>query len=364
MRRRRPNRMPGICAAALLLAVASGPGAAPAAADITLTLAVPASGPGAEKGRAMRLGAERAVAGLNAAGGLHGSAIRLRIEADDCAAAPATETARSIAAAQPALILGHPCAPAAHAAAKVYGPARLLFMATATRHPGLTAPRAGPTVFRLDGRDDRQGEFAAAELLRLAGGGPIALVSDRTAYARRIVGAARTALAGATGREPLILTLVAGDKDFSAQVADITRGGAKAVLFAGFPLEAALLLRQMRAAGATVAFIGSDATATREFVQTAGAAAAGATLIMPLEISEPAARTEAAIQAWAAAAGRAGSVQPLAVATELQRSGAGTVIGPVQFSAGGDALLASFRLVDALSFAASGAPEAAAPPRR
>lgn len=327
-----------------------------AAADVIVAVVAPAAGQGADKGAAIRTAAEQAVAALNAAGGVAGETVRLVTDDDSCTGPGGTEAARRIAALQPALVLGHPCASAAVAAAKIYGPAKIVFVATATRHPALTQRRAGPTVFRLDGRDDRQGAFAAAILRRLYEADAVVLVSDRTTYARRIVTDARAGLVAAGGREPHVLTIVAGDKDYGRLVAEIGRSGAKAVLFAGFPLEAAMVLRQMRAAGIRADLIGTDATATREFVEAAGEAGRTARFIVPAdpplgtdgaEATVPAgaatavaARTQAAIAAWAEAARRANAVagQPLAAALQ-----AGT--GVVSFDAAGDAALPGFRLI-------------------
>ena len=49
-------------------------------------------------------------------------------------------------------------------------------LAPATRHPALTEPRAGPTIFRLAGRDDRQGASAGTYLARKFAGKPVAVV--------------------------------------------------------------------------------------------------------------------------------------------------------------------------------------------
>ena len=295
-------RLAGPLAAALAASGATSLAAAPAAAEVLVALAVPASGRGAERGAAMRSGAERAIAALNAAGGIGGETVRLAIEDDGCAAPSAADAARRIVARAPALVLGHPCAGAAISAARIYGPSRALYIASATRHPGLTTPRPGPTIFRLDGRDDRQGTFAAEALQRLAGGGRVALVSDRTAYARRIVTEARTALLAAGVREPAMLTLVAGEKTYDALIGELVRSGATALLFAGFPLEGAIVLRQMRAAGFGAAFVGTDAVATREFVLAAGEAGAGALFIVPQEAPATAIAAQSVAQAGSAPA--------------------------------------------------------------
>lgn len=350
---------------ALSFAVCGRAAAASAApAELIVAVAVPAAGQDADKGAEIKATVERAVARLDTGGGIAGGPVRLVVEDDGCSATGGAAAATRIVALHPALVLGHPCAAAAVAAAKVYGAAGVLFIATATRHPALTQRRAGKTIFRLDARDDRQGAFAARYLVAAYPGQRIALISDRTGYARRIVADARATLVAATGPEPVLLTLVAGEKDYGRLVADIARSGAGAVLFAGFPMEAAIVLRQMRAAGLDAAFVASDAVATREFVDMADKTAGDVHFIQPAEAiasgshdavspsnslaSSPLAmRTQRAVDAWVQAARSAAGTTAATVAAALQAAPAPQGNGPL-FDAQGDApWLAGFRVVGA-----------------
>ena len=76
-------------------------------------------------------------------------------------------TSLNSAVRKPAFVVGHPCSGSAVAAASLYGAAGIVFIAPGVRHPALTAKRAGMTVFRLAGRDDRQGDAAAHWLTRV-----------------------------------------------------------------------------------------------------------------------------------------------------------------------------------------------------
>ncbi len=67
-----------------------------------------------------------------------------------------------------------------------FTPQRTSFIATETRHPDLTLKRAGPSIFRLAGSDDAQGLDAARICSRLAGDKTIAIVHDRTLFAKTI----------------------------------------------------------------------------------------------------------------------------------------------------------------------------------
>ncbi len=187
------------------------------------------------------------------------------IKDDGCDAVKAEAIAKEIVAESFDLVLGHPCPKAALAAAKVYGAAGVTFIATETRHPDLTAKRAGPSIFRLSGRDDAQGFDAARYLAAAHSGKPIAIVHDRTLYAKTIAEQAAAALKEKK-IETITATIVAGDKEYGKLVAKIKDAGA--VFFAGFPLEAGFILKELRAAGLTAPFLATESVGTDEFVST------------------------------------------------------------------------------------------------
>lgn len=187
------------------------------------------------------------------------------IKDDGCDAAKAEAVAKQIVTENFDLVLGHPCPKAALAAAKVYGAAGVTFIATETRHPDLTAKRLGPSIFRLSGRDDAQGLDAARYLAAAHGGKPVAIVHDRTLYAKTIAEQAAAALKEKK-IETVTATIVAGDKEYGKLIAKIKDAGA--VFFAGFPLEAGFILKELRAAGSNAPFLASESVATDEFTAT------------------------------------------------------------------------------------------------
>src|SRR5690606_32512833 len=140
---------------AALLAVF--PASAAARADVVVAVPVPASGFKAEIGRAIAGALRHEATRLNRTGGLLGRKVRIATFDDGCDRARAVEAARTIVALRPAVVIGHPCGNAAVAAAPIYAGAKLLLLAPAVRDAALTASRAGPTIFRVAGRDDLQG---------------------------------------------------------------------------------------------------------------------------------------------------------------------------------------------------------------
>lgn len=328
--------------------------AQPALADVLVGVAVPArgadAGVGADIARAVRLAAER----FNADGGATGERIAI-VEADDgCTTKQAEDAARALVDRHVAVVIGHPCGSAAVAAARIYAHAGIPFIA-ATRHPALTEGRAGATVFRLAGRDGHQGTIAGAFLARQFAGKPIAIVYGGSLYSRTLAAEAAAALKAAGRADVLSATIRSAQKEYGPLIAKMAAAKTEAVYFAGYPIEAGLLLRQMRAAGFKATFLGSDAIASGEFAQTAREEAAGAGTLLPFDptrslapetlrsvfpVQEPTGAfvlAYAAMEAWRSAAQQAQSAAGDAVAKVLQGSGFNTVLGRLTFDDKGNA---------------------------
>lgn len=337
---------------------------APARADQLVIVAGPSDGREALRTETLANAAAEAIAAINAAGGVNGEHLTLQRVDDGCERVKAAAAASEVAARKPALILGHPCAPAALAAADVYGKAEMLFIATATRAPALTAKRAGPTIFRLAGRDDAQGETAGRLLARAAPGAAVAIVHDRSRYGRDLADGAAAAYKRERGAPPITATIIGGDKDYRLTIAKVKN--AAIVFFAGFPLEGGLVYKSLRAAGSQAEFIGADSFATDEFATTFGTDAKGVRALVssaawPGLVPQPGAsgptradadpafeglRIKAAVAVFAAAAAKAESNEPAKVAGELARGVFTSPLGPVSFSAEGDARIPSYQLVE------------------
>ncbi|MFN3868756.1 MAG: ABC transporter substrate-binding protein [Hyphomicrobiaceae bacterium] len=318
--------------------------------SVIVVLATSESGRAAPVGLAQRNAIETAVERWNAAGGVDGRQLALHILDDSCSADGARRAARAAVDLRAAVVIGHPCAAASEAAASDYQTARILFFAAGSRHPRLTEKRAGPLVFRASGRDDRQGFDAAGRLVDLAGpGGEIALVHDRTAMARAIVSGVAARL-GTLGRANVTtLGIVAGETNYAQILAKLSAVRPAAVFFAGFPAEAAILLRQIRAAGIDAPVLLSASNATVELPSHAGDV-----LDERVEVLRPVASVEAgwesggwaaadavtALQNWVGAARAAGTIDANAVAARLTPA-AGIEAAP--FDASGDIRAPSFR---------------------
>ncbi len=353
---------------ALLALLAGATSQAPAqtlagdGAKLHIVLAAPLSGRHAAIGLAQRAALDETIAKINASGGIAGRRVVLDAHDDGCDRIRAEALARLVTtppAPAPLAVIGHPCASAAEAAAPLYQQAGVVLLAAGNRYPGFTDHRAGPLVFRISGRDDHQGLDAARRLRELAGkDGRIVMVQDRTVMARAITGAAARALmsqvAGGAPPPPSI-GIVAGETDYAKAVREVAAARPSAILFAGFPAEAAILLRQLRAAGIAAPLLMSDANATTEMAAHAGSLLdASVEVLLPVPAfvtpgepaDEPASAPEdiatrdalSALDMIAVAAARAANAPSSAeLATALATSTENR-----SFDARGDAVTASF----------------------
>src|SRR3954469_8569983 len=105
-----------------LLGLAAGVSAlaCPAAADITIGVAVPRSGPYVTVGEQVLRGVEAAARDANAMGGLDGQPVTLDVQADACDSNTATAVANHFVRSDVRLVVGHVCSNASIAASDIY----------------------------------------------------------------------------------------------------------------------------------------------------------------------------------------------------------------------------------------------------
>ncbi len=325
---------------------------------------------------AAEIAAGFAVAEINANGPLPGGPVRLAIERGACDLPQAIEAARRLAASDVAAVIGYSCANVATAVAPIYAAADKLLLIAGPVHPRVLSPRAGPTVFRLPAAGPAQGAVAIAALGREAATLKVAIVHDRTQQMRAFAEAARLALAAAGQTPDLVDTFAGSDKDYSALIGRVEAAGASALVLGAFPVEAALILAEVRARGLSLRIVGSDVLASDDFARRAGSMAADVIVVaqpdrwpgpraaalatalagrrtQPAANAEGAAATAvaseraafmtaAALDVWSAAARTAGTTDARAVAAALAGGTFATLLGAVGFTAAGDSTLPAF----------------------
>ncbi|MGH6719038.1 MAG: ABC transporter substrate-binding protein, partial [Alphaproteobacteria bacterium] len=169
-----------------LVAAALAFGLQAAAADeIVIGAAGPYTGDLAEFGAQLHRGAEKAVADINAAGGVLGNQLRIEFGDDQCDPKQAVAVANELVGKGVVFVAGHFCSGSSIPASAVYHEEDILQITPASTNPKFTEDPASEgwgTVFRTCGRDDQQGDFAGGWLAEHFGDKKIAVVHDKSAY--------------------------------------------------------------------------------------------------------------------------------------------------------------------------------------
>jgi len=329
---------------------------APAAqADIEIAMVAPMTGSDASHGEQLRDGSLQAVEDLNTAGGILGQKLHLTIHDDVCDPKQAVAIANQLASSPPAVVIGHFCSGSSIPASDVYSEEGMLMITPGSTNPKLTD--AGRwNVFRICGRDDQQGALAGKDLITLFPGKKIAIVDDRQTYSQGLADETRKALNAGGVKEALDDTITPGEKDYSSLVTKLKQAGVEVLYYAGYPVEAGSIVRQMKEQGLPIVVVSGDAIVSRDFWAVTGAAGEGTMMTFaPDPTHDPknagvvdrmkaAGRLTdgyplfayAAIQAWGEAATKAGSVDARKVADQLHALTFDTARGSVKFDAKGD----------------------------
>src|SRR5918996_1460400 len=340
------------CALAVVFAsVLTGP----VAADVTIGFANPLSGPHAATGGRNRAAVAQAVEDLNARGGVLGQPVRL-VEADDaCGLEQAVAAARKLVAAGARFVVGHLCSHSSLLAAGIYEAHDVVMISPGSTHPRLTE-EGRRNVFRLIGRDDRQGAMAGDFLARHYRDRNIAIVNDASVYGHGLAAQTRRRLRQLGVVEELYTSYTPGEDDYAPLAARLRRHAIDVLYVGGYGPDAGAILRSARARGDDLQLIGGDGLRGEEFWTVAGEAGEGTIFSARSAIrwhSEAAVQRTAlrvrgrgpgaggigayaAVEVWAQAVERARTTDLATVADQLRRGRFQTVLGIVAFDDKGD----------------------------
>jgi branched-chain amino acid transport system substrate-binding protein len=326
-----------------------------ARADIPIGFSSALTGPYAWVGEPHLAGTELAIAELNAAGGVLGEQLHLIVVDDGCNAEQAPLAAEKLVSEAVAVAFGATCSGAAIPASKIYRRAGILMIEAGATNPRLTEEGDG-RIFRIVGRDDRQGVLAGDYLADRWSGKDIAVVHDASAYGQGLAEEVKKRLNQRGVSEALLATYAPGAMDYSALLDRLRAASVDVLYLGGYSPEAGLIVRQARDRNYDLQLVAGDALSTGEFWLIAGPAGEG-TLFTSFSdptrdpraaevmsrvqgrIQQPNARalySYAAVQLWADAVGRAGTADTQAVTEALRVGGFDTILGTVGFDAKGD----------------------------
>lgn len=331
-------------------------------AEIDIGVAGPMTGQYASFGEQLRVGAEQAVADINAAGGVNGEMLKLSIGDDACDPKQAVAVANQFASQGVSFVAGHFCSGSSIPASQVYADEQIVQISPASTNPDFTDKRPGDGVFRVCGRDDQQGIVAAQYILDNFADTKVAFINDKTAYGKGLADQTQMNYEAGGKTPALVEAYSAGEKDYTALVTKMNEAGVGLVYVGGYHTEAGLILRQMRSQGMDAVLMSGDALVAQEYWAITGDAGAGTLMTFspdPRKSAEASSVVEAlaadgktaegyvlytyaAIQAWAEAAKVAGSIEYDGIVTALNETTFQTVIGELNFDDKGDVTLPGY----------------------
>lgn len=320
---------------------------------LVLALAGPMVGTSFSVGRQYQTGV---TAAWEAAGrAVLGRAVEISALDDACTDTLAASVARKLAESKPAVVIGHSCSAATLAAAPIYADAGILQITPASTNPKVTEMGVG-TIFRMIGRDDRQGAVAAGYFARRFPGKRIVILHATNAYGRGLAATTEVEMRR-LGMSPVAVMPFEPSRDsYLSMVEQVSAAQPDAAYLLGGALDSAVIVRQIRQMGGTFPIIGGDTMVSEVFLKTADAYAEGVRFTFPPEPMElpgasgavAAVRAKgvepigytllayAAFEVWREGVIRAGKADGAAVAQAIRQGPINTILGPVKFDEKGD----------------------------
>jgi len=337
---------------AILIAICS---ATIARAEILVATAGPMTGAIAWFGEQYQRAAALAVEDLNAKGGVLGQSVRLVVGDDFCDPDQAIAVARKLASDGVVFVAGHFCSHSSIPASKVYEEAGILQIAPGSASAKLT-DEGGPNVFRVCGRDDRQGTKVANYLAEHWAGRKIAILDDGTTWGAGVANGVRRRLHEIGVPLAMDETFTPGEAEYSMLVSKMQAAGIDVFFPGGLHRETGLIFRQAHDRGYDLRLVSSSSSATGDFPMIAGPGLEGTLMAGAADMRQAPQATEvvarfraqgydpvgytlyvyAAVQVWAQAVAAAGSLDLDAVILAMHSRKFDTVLGQIGFDDKGD----------------------------
>ena len=250
-------------------------GAGAQGAAIKIGVPVPLSGGNAKMGNDISQAATLAVEEWNAKGGVLGRKLEIVAFDDACDAQQSVTAAHKLVDGGVVAVAGGYCSSAAIPASAVYHDAGVAFVADASSNPKLT-DQGFENVFRVIGRDDQQGPYAAGFMMNTLKAKKIAIIHDNTLYAKGLADATKAALEGKPGVQVVFFDAVTpGEKDFSAVLTKVKSLSPDVTYYTGYYPEGGLIAKQFKDLGVSGKFMAGDANNDPTFISEAGPASEG-----------------------------------------------------------------------------------------
>ena len=214
----------------------------------------------------------------------------------------------------------------------------------------------GPNVFRVYGRDDRQGAMVGDYLAGHWLDKEIAIVDDGTTWGTGVANSVRRRLRERGLRVVVDETFTRGEVEYFELVSQMQAAGIDVFFVGGLHADTGLIFRQARARGYDLQLIAASSMATEDFAMIAGPELEGTPMIATADMRESPQAAEvvarfraqgyeplgtrlnayAAVQVWAQAVEAAGSLDLGPVTEAMHGRQFDTVLGEIGFDEKGD----------------------------
>ena len=326
-----------------------------AGAEILIGVAGAMTGSQSWFGEQFERGAGVAVEDLNAAGGVLGQEVGVVVADDFCDPDQAVAAADKLVGDGVIFVVGHWCSHSSIAASSVYEEARVLMITPGSASAKLT-DEGGPNVFRVYGRDDRQGAMVGDYLAEHWADKEVAVLDDDTTWGVGVASGVRRRLHERGVPVALNETITRDEAEYSDLVSKMQAAGVDILFVGGLHREAGLIFRQAHERGFDLQLIAASSMATEDFAMIAGPELEGTLMIATADMRESPQAAEvvarfraqgyeplgttlnayAAVQVWAQAVAAADSLDFDAVSMAMHSRQFDTVLGRIGFDEKGD----------------------------
>ena len=246
-----------------------------AAQEVRIGSASPVSGPSAHLGKDTENGARLAVDDLNAKGfAIDGKKVRWVLQAEDDGGDPkqGTAVAQKLVDAHVAGVVGHLNSVTTVPASKIYHSAGVPQITPSATTP-LYTRQGFNTAFRVVANDNKIGSTLGRYAVATLKAQRIAVVDDRTAFGQGLADEfIKGVKAAGAGKAEIVSRQFTSDKatDFNAILTQIRSKNPDVIFYGGMDAVAGPMLRQIKALGIDVRFMGGDGVCSEKLPQLAG----------------------------------------------------------------------------------------------
>lgn len=330
---------------------------------VRVATAGPMTGEQAKQGLDVQNAATLCVEEWNARGGVLGRKIELLSGDDAQDPKQAVAVANKLYTQGVIIVVGHNNSSCTIPASEIYNQHDMVVITPASTNPKVT-DRGYPTVFRICGRDDQQGRYAAAWVVKRKPRARVAVIHDKTTYGQGLADRFMEEYERLSGTKAVSYSaIVKEDQDYRSVLTSIKALSPDLVYYGGLYPQAGLLMRQMRQLGIAAEFMSGDGAIDQEFIKIAGPEnAEGARVTFAADQSKiPEARgvlekykarfgepgphslyTYAALNMALQAMEKAGKPDGRKVAEIMHQETFATILGPIQWDVKGDVVKSPF----------------------